>query len=295
MSGNLQCHIESFYVKHLFTAEWKISDWIFYFLLVPGLLLFIYFLPVSVKETYFILYPSKITLYSFFLSNYVHSNIPHISANLSSYLAVCFLIFNFETDKHRFYAYSMLMLLVLPWIISLVSLSIIGPDTTYQGFSGIVSSLYGYLTYVIYRFLKKYCCRNMDLTFFFLIVTMNILLMLGNIPSQLFQYIFIVTFALVLVYLQKDLIAEVIRKKSDLRSWLRCFPNFKQIYIIGLLFATLDFVFILHVLVPSEIMQNGVIVNSVGHYTGYFFGIFVPMLLSVVYDQSSGVHRQPAS
>jgi hypothetical protein len=118
MSGTLKCHIESFSTKYLFSADWKKSDGLFYFVFVPTLLIFIFSLPDSLKEAYFILYPSRITLYSLFLSNYVHSNLSHFSGNLITYLALCFLIFNFETNKSRFYAYSILMFLVLPWIIS---------------------------------------------------------------------------------------------------------------------------------------------------------------------------------
>ncbi|MEZ5334502.1 MAG: hypothetical protein R2741_04305 [Methanolobus sp.] len=156
----------------------------------------------------------------------------------------------------------------------------------------MVSSLFGYLTYVVYRFAKEYCCRSMDLTFLLLIVIMNLLLVLGNVPSKLFQYIFVITFALLLVYMQKDVIVEVMQKPLDIRGWFSCFPNFKQLYILGLLFVTMDFIFILPVLVPREIMQNGIIVNSVGHYTGYFFGIFVPMLLSVFFARKSLVQKR---
>lgn len=285
MSGSIRCHIESFYLTSLFSAKWKKSDWLFYFVFVPVVLVFIFYLPASLKDTYFILYPSKITMYSLFLSNYVHNDLTHFSGNLVSYLALCFLIFNFETNKRNFYVYSILMFLVLPWIISIVSMNIIGPNTTYQGFSGPVSSLFGYLTYVVYRYLKEYWLKSIDLTFLFLIVTMNLLLVLGNIPSQLFQYIFIITFALILVYLQKGVIVEVIKKNLDIRSWLKCFPNFKQLYILGLLIGTLDYILILPVLVPQEIMMNGAIVNSVGHYTGYFFGIFIPLLIYVTYEK----------
>ncbi|SFM47558.1 hypothetical protein [Methanolobus profundi] len=284
MSGTIKCHIGSFSSRYLFSAGWKKRDGLFYFMLVPALLIFIFYLPMSLKETYFILYPSRITLYSLFLSNYVHNDLAHFTGNLATYLALCFLIFNLETNKRNFYVYSGFMFLFLPWVISIVSMSMIGPNTTYQGFSGLISSLFGYLTYIVYRFLKEYCCKSMDLTFLFLIVIMNLLLVLGNIPSQVFQYIFIITFALVLVYLQKDVIVEVIKKNFDIRNWLRCFPNFKQLYFLGLLIVTLNYIFILPVLVPEEIMRNGAIVNSVGHYTGYFFGIFVPLILSAISD-----------
>jgi hypothetical protein len=161
---------------------------------------------------------------------------------------------------------------------------VIGTNTIYQGFSGPVSSLFGYLTYVVYRFLKEHCCKRMNLTFLFLIVIMNLLLVLENLSPRMFHYVFTITFALILVYLQKDVIVEVIQKSLDIRNWLRCFPNFRQLYTVGLLIVTLDFIFILPVLVPLEIMQNGFIVNTIGHYTGYFFGIFAPLLLSVISD-----------
>ncbi|WP_340819643.1 hypothetical protein [Methanolobus sp. WCC4] len=163
-------------------------------------------------------------------------------------------------------------------------MNMIGLNTTYQGFSGLVSSLYGYLIYVVYRFLKEYSFKDIDLTFLSLIVVMNLLLVLGNLTFQILPYIFMITFALILVYMQKDVIVEVIKQNSDVRNWWRCFPNLKQLYFLGLLFVTLDYIFILPVLVPPEIVRDGAIINSVGHYTGYFFGIFVPLFLSVISD-----------
>ncbi|WP_407354993.1 hypothetical protein [Methanolobus sp. WCC5] len=272
---------------HLFAAKWKISDWLFYFILVPAVLIISFKLPASVKEAYFILTPYEITTYTLFLSNYVHSNPHHFYGNLSSYLVVCFLIFNFETNRRRFYAYSIFMFLILPWIISLVSLNMIGFQTTYQGFSGIVSSLFGYLTYAIYKFLKEYCCKSMNLTFLFLIMVMNLLFVLWNISSQLLQYTFIVTFALILVYLQKEVIIEVTQNHFEIRGWLEKFPYILKIYLFIIVLAATNFLFILPDLVPQDMMQAGALVNSVGHYTGYFFGIFVPMTLAIISDQLS--------
>jgi hypothetical protein len=173
----------------------------------------------------------------------------------------------------------MFMFLLLPWIISAVSIEMIGLQTTYQGFSGLVSSMFGYLTYAIYKFLHKFCCKHMNLTFLFLIIVMNLILVLTNISAQTFQYSLIITFALILVFMQKDVIIEVIQTRFDIRKWLERIPHLQKTYLLMVFLAAINFLFILPDLVPQEVMHNGAYVNSVGHYTGYFFGIFVPILI----------------
>ncbi|MBP1907857.1 hypothetical protein [Methanolobus bombayensis] len=287
MSEEIHACVEPLFSTHLFDANWETKDWVYYFLLVPALLMITFVLPAGIKEEYFILNPSEITAYSLFLSNYTHSSLPHFMGNLASYLAACFLIFNFETSKRSFYMYSIFMFLLLPWIISTTSLEMIGFQTTYQGFSGIVSSLFGYLTYAIYKFLKEYCCKSLNLTFLFLIILMNLVFVLGNISSQVFQYSLIITFALILVFLQKDVIIEVIQKHVEIRKWLGRFPNLQKIYLIILFLAAINFLFILPDLIPQDNMQNGAFINSIGHYTGYFFGIFVPIILGISSEKLS--------
>ena len=289
MFESIKCRVEPLFSTHLFAAHWKMSDWVFYFLLVPALLVIIFDLPAGIKDTYFILTPGEITAYSLFLSNYTHSSLPHFLGNLFSYLVACFLIFNFETNRRSFRLYSMFMFLLLPWIISAVSLEMVGLQTTYQGFSGIVSSMFGYLSYAIYKFLHKFCCRHMNLTFLLLIVIMNLLLVLENIPSEAFQYSLIITFALILVFMQKDVIIEVIQIRFDIRKWLERIPHLQKTYLLMVFLAAINFLFILPDLVPQEVMQNGAYVNSVGHYTGYFFGIFVPMTIGLI---SNDCHKQ---
>ncbi|WMW23977.1 hypothetical protein RE474_07660 [Methanolobus sediminis] len=284
MFESIKCRVEPLISTHLFAAEWKISDWVFYFLLVPALLIIIFELPAGIKEAYFILTPPDITAHSLFLSNYTHSNLSHFTGNLVSYLATCFLIFNFETNKRSFRVYSIFMFLLLPWIISAISMYMLGFQATYQGFSGIVSSMFGYLTYAIYKFLHKFCCKHMNLTFLALIIVMNLLLVLGNISAQVFQYSLIITFALILVYMQKEVIIEVLQKHFEFIDWLEKFPPLQKIYLVIIVLAVINFIFILPDLVPQEVMQNGVYVNSVGHYTGYFFGIFVPIILGIIFD-----------
>lgn len=282
MFESIKCRVEPLFSTHLFAAKWETRDWVFYFLLVPALLIIIFELPAGIKEAYFVLVPSDVTVYSLFLSNYTHSNLPHFVGNLVSYLATCFLIFNFETNKRSFRVYSIFMFLLLPWIISVISLDVLGFPTTYQGFSGIVSSMFGYLTYAIYKFLHKFCCKHMNLTFLALIIVMNLLLVFANISAQIFQYSLIITFALILVYMQKEVIIEVIQKHFEFIEWLEKFPHLQKIYLAIIILATINFLFILPHLVPQEIMQNGAYVNSVGHYTGYFFGIFVPVTLGII-------------
>jgi predicted tellurium resistance membrane protein TerC len=79
--------------------------------------------------------------------------------------------------------------------------------------------------------------------------------------------------------MQKDVIIEVIQTRFDIRKWLERIPHLQKTYLLMVFLAAINFLFILPDLVPQEVMHNGAYVNSVGHYTGYFFGIFVPILI----------------
>ncbi len=294
MLKDVKCYTESLLFIHLFTAKWKLYDYFFYFVLIPLCLLFIFKLPTNLKDAYFILNPSKITFGSIFLSNYVHSSFQHISGNIFSYLVACFLIFNFETKKRDFYAYSMFMFLVLPLIISIVSLKMIGLQTTYQGFSGIVSFLFGYLLYVLYKYLKTYYCKNLNITFLYLLVVMNLFMILENLQSGFFLYVLLLTIILYLTYLQKEVIIEINQKKSIILSSLKKLSSFQKSYVCLLFPLTIVFSFVLPSLVPQNIIHDGSITNSLAHYAGYFFGVFIPLIppaiSSILYNENRIVH-----
>lgn len=251
-------------------------------MLIPSLLFFIFKLPTNLKESYFILNPSNVSFFTLFLSNYVHSSSQHFAGNFLSYFIVCFLIFNFETKKRDFYAYSIFMFLILPWLISIISLNTIVLQTTYQGFSGIVSSMFGYLAYSLYKFLKKYCCGTIKITSLYLLVILNLYMILGNIPSEMFHSILILTIAVFLIFLQKETFKEIVQNRFKIKNWLRKLSMFQQLYLTLVLPFTIVSIFVLPILVPQNILQNGVIINSLAHYIGYFFGVFVPLVFCAI-------------
>src|SRR5438132_7735905 len=81
------------------TRRLSLHEHLLFFVVIPLLMVFIYFLPTPFKQSYFILYSNSTNPYSLFLSNYTHSAPLHIVSNLTVYFTVMFLLFNIETDK----------------------------------------------------------------------------------------------------------------------------------------------------------------------------------------------------
>lgn len=265
---------------NLYTSDWKKHDYIVYFLIVPIIITSIFFIPLIVKQKYFILSPSNVTIFTLFLSNYVHSNWQHFIGNLISYLILCWIIFNFEVDKNLFYAYSILMFFLLPWIISIISIELMFQlQMSMQGFSGIVSSLLGYMTYAIYKYIKKFYLKNLNTYFLFTILFINLLLILPNIHANTYLYIILFTIIIAFLYAQKNIIKEgytlIKRTKTKLKGPL----SLLSYYSLVLFISSLIYLFSLPLLIPEVHVVDGHIINSLAHYIGYVFGVFTPLVL----------------
>lgn len=284
---------------NLFTSNWSRYDYIIYFLIVPVIIIYIFLLPSNLKQTYFILNNSNITFFTLFLSNYVHSNWQHFIDNFISYYIVCFIIFNFETKKNDFHVYSIFMFFLLPWIISMVSITVIQLPVNFQGFSGITSSLLGYLAYVIYKHLKIFYLNSINTNFLYTIFLFNLYLVLPHIPANSYHYGLILISIIFLLYLQKNILRYVyVRLKSifsDTNDWVSILRTFlikpvgilSSFYFLVLFVSTFVFLFYLPNLVPEDQLNNGRLINSLAHYIGYGFGIFMPLVFNMFYNIAS--------
>ena len=108
--------------------RWTSYELILFLFLIPLLIIVIYFLPDTVKQSYFILYPSNPNISSIFLSNYTHSEVMHIISNLVAYVVIMFLLFNLERDKRIFGIMTALVFLVLPWLLSWYTITLAPND-----------------------------------------------------------------------------------------------------------------------------------------------------------------------
>lgn len=120
-------------------------------LLAPIIVLSIFFMPYYIKKL-LALYPKNIALWSLFTSNYVHFELEHMALNLISYVAYIFLAMAFESDRKRFWAMLLVILIVAPvvascwWIFIIANTPLGGPSI---GFSTSVYCSFGYLLYLL--------------------------------------------------------------------------------------------------------------------------------------------------
>lgn len=255
-------------------------DYFIFFILVPLILFVIYLLPENIRNI-FILYPSNPTIISIFLSNYTHTGFAHLSKNVFSYFFIGFLIFMFETNKRRFYINMLLFFTVLPVLCSLLTLYYY-PNSASWGFSGIVAGWMGYLLYAVYGYIKEEWRIPLKNGFIFLIIVFNLLILVFIYKWDWWLYTFLFLFLLVItMWIRNDLKAIVRRLINILtafgmelrKSWKSCGFILVKIVIFSvtinfLLFGFFD-------LFPSPIKN----VNILVHYSGYCFGVFVPLMI----------------
>ncbi len=131
-------------------VSWTILERIFFFVIIPGLLVAIYLLPQGIRDSYFILNTGEIwRLQTWFFNSYTHSELyPHLVSNIVVYFLALFAIFSFENNKRRFRLMAGCSFLLVPVISSLLTIGLfhlLGIQVRSQGFSAIVAAFLGYM------------------------------------------------------------------------------------------------------------------------------------------------------
>jgi len=273
-----------------FTRRWSIHELLLFFVIVPFLMVVIYFLPVSLKQSYFILYSDNANIYSLFLSNFTHSEPLHIIGNMIVYLVVMFLLFNIETDKRIFRVMMALIFLVLPWLLSWITLSLIKNLPPSQGVSGVVAALLGYLPFSIYRYVKKNYKVNLSIFFLFFVFIANGSLVIANLTGFSAFTVVLIIFAVCLGILNIKgvaMIAKELKHRMQLIQRLNVSKSrqdwiFFYRFIITCLLLTL--MFSLFMIIPQNPIEGSMIINSLAHYIGYVFGLLVPVNIEVIFQ-----------
>jgi len=128
---------------------WNLSAWLFFFGIIPLLLLVIFTLPQSVKDAHFIFHTSDLLrLQTYVMNEYTHSQLfPHMIGNMVLYYITILAIFAFDNNRRRFCLMAGVSLLLVPVICSFLTLGLwhfFGSDTSGQGFSGINAAFLAY-------------------------------------------------------------------------------------------------------------------------------------------------------
>jgi len=245
--------------------EWKCAL-LFFFLIIP---IFLFLMPRG-EEHIFVLRVSNITGLSIFFSNYTHWDLSHLLRNLAMYWGAIVLVFAIEADRKFFYKIASAVLLLLPFIASFAVLGVAPGLLPVQGFSVITSAFVGYLFYALYQHLKQHYKK---LTFSFpstLFLASALVCALKN------EWISILTGAVLLLALL--LFTPWEHLKKIYRSLKK--RSFQEQFIIvaTLVILILSMTFIL----PQEIITATGRINTLGHYIGFIFGIFMSFIVKAL-------------
>ncbi len=136
--------------------SWSYFEWIFFFIIIPGILFLIYLLPQNIKDTFLIFDTTQLLRVQTYLVNeYTHSSFDHLFGNVKMYLIAIAAIFLFEDNKRRFKIMTLSALLLVPIIaagLTIVFWHLIDKNTVSQGFSGITAAFMAYamLSFVLW-------------------------------------------------------------------------------------------------------------------------------------------------
>lgn len=259
-----------------------------YFLFIPIVLILLYSLPHNIQD-YLILKPADPTIISIFLSNYTHSDLPHLVNNLGSYLIIMFLLFNIEINKRFFYLVSSLNFTVVPILSSFIIIHYF-PLFPALGFSAISSAFNGYLLYSVYAYLKKTYYSELTYLFPLLLLMINVTICLIYSFRMITRFTIALIVTLFFFYHEwgsiKEILGQLILKYKQSKG-----EKFFRVYNFLIFCTTLAFIFSLWSLMPPEIKIGSNIVNVSAHYFGYCFGVFTPILIDIVMKGVSRIQK----
>ncbi|MCW1296376.1 MAG: hypothetical protein OH319_01710 [Candidatus Parvarchaeota archaeon] len=259
---------------------WEKKEYLFFFVLVPLALILIYLIPQSVKESHFILHCEKQQALNLFLSNYTHSDLQHLLNNLLLYLSLMLLIFKFETKKGNFYVSVLSIFLVLPWITS-ISTCLIKNIPPSQGSSGIFAGFAGYFLYVFYNYLKEKCKLKLSTHFVTMIFVLNAAIAMWM--NGVYQPAILISSSLIfLIYYNKVSLLALFSFLSTKFKELKKENLKERLKIVFWISLMMPFLFLLPFLIPKNVIAGGSLTNTLAHYIGYIFGLFLPILLDLL-------------
>ncbi len=133
-------------------------DCIFFAGVVPLALTAIFLLPPELKYL-MVLNTKDPTPVSAFLSNFTHLSDWHLKENIAGYMIALAFIFPFERNRKLFRSVSLILMMILPFVVSWYTVSILGHLSIRilsMGFSAIGWGYLGYSAYAVSDFVKSF-------------------------------------------------------------------------------------------------------------------------------------------
>lgn len=259
------------------------KDIIVYFVIIPLILILFYILPSHIKQL-FVLDRSNPNPFSLYFSSFVHLDFNHFISNLLTYFLLIFSILYLETNKKILYTFTALTFLFVPFITSFLFLTVVPKELkTSIGFSNIVSAFNGYLLFAVFSFLKK-LVKSLSIYFYSFMIFLSFFVLFVLNPL-FFSWLIVIIPVLILLFI---LVFKEIEKvfKTIKKSFFRIKKEKSILKLISkvslwILIFVLT-IFSLPILIPTEIISNGYIINTLAHYAGYVFGLITPLAISAI-------------
>jgi membrane associated rhomboid family serine protease len=243
-------------------------------ILVPIIICIIIFLLPESIQGIFVLDINNLNLWNWFTYIFVHEGFAHLKSNMIFYLITSFLVYFIlpKQDKEKFYILIILSLFIVPLFTLILTLFLrnVGLFPTQliynRGFSGIDSAILGMLGVALARNLSYFFSERpsnkliIHLCYFFIIPSLTIMVLdLSWKLSLILFAIWIFLIPLIIHILKKDCVL----KYKKTQNLFYDFP-----FILGCCLLILESA----MLIPKNIVQNGVIVNIFAHFIGFVIG-----------------------
>lgn len=240
---------------------------------LPGLLIAVFGLPLSVKHGYVLEYTNP-TLITGFTAHFIHLDAGHLLTNLLAYSLIVPFVYGFCVLSHRrrqYYLAAGLFVIVFPLVLSGLNVALVRPRVGF-GFSGIVMAVLGFLPISLVWYLQAWVSPSFDIdqapAFFFLGAGVIAVSAVPITPASITTAV--VAFAIGAYYL-RDTLATVTQDSSRGRLTRVGYSEFA-------LAGVLVFFLLLPVSFGSIHASDGQLVNLYVHVLGYCLGFIVPYI-----------------
>ena len=262
-------------------GSWHRREWLFYFAVIPTTLIIIFLLPISIKQ-YLILDLQNPTLLSIFVNHYTHTDLAHLTNNLIGYLLTVFILFNIETNRSRFHRVTAFFLIAVPFICSLTMIRLFPIPYGMLGFSAVTSAFTGYIVYSANAYLRsRYSYIQLGFITIPLLANFTLLCINNNFgtPITLISSFLLIVF---LIIERKNIIRLIKELDHEIKIIPKKNAGLEFTYKLCTLTLTIILVFSLPNLIPTNIEQGKMIVNTIIHYIAWIIGVFLPIGLDIL-------------
>lgn len=295
MSDNVATKLKNIRLKRLEVSSETIIDLLVFYVLIPAFLFTVFLTPLNKSFALYTAHPTLITVY---FSNFAHAGVSHFINNLTSYILIVTLILMLQKmlkirTRKEFYYDMVFIYLVVPFVVSAYSILKYPGNATnaFLGFSGVVSSLSGYLVALIFVYIyTKLGLKLTKLNYILCSVIFFNLIILVN-----FKYLGVDGYTAPLLFLILFCVLSAREDVTRIFSFTSFYINntrLKNVYVeyvfFTLVILLVGLVILLMVMLwlamfPDNLRtESGSTVNIIGHYLGYCVGILTPWFIHLI-------------